>query len=465
MPQVKYEDLATVLLDVEKGSAAPVYLLHGDEYLYKTALNALLDAIVPSGAKSLNYESLEGESADVHEIIARLNTFPLLSGNKVLAVTNTNMFHSKITAGDLLKKAGEAFEKENLKDSARYVIRALSLTGMSLLEVREGGSRERLDQALGKRSRVAKEASGPWLDEVVEYCLDRHMCVPMHQADSDLLNEAITAGFPKTNRLVLTAELVDRRCRLYNTIKKMGLVMDCSVPHGDSMSNRRQQIQILSAHMRKALEQAGKTIAEDAFEALHERTGGSLRNFSNELGKLISFVGERTQISYDDVEQASEKTRQDPIYALTNAIGERSTRKSLSLVEGLLKSGFFPLQILSVAISETRRLILIRDFIRSTSGGLWRKGMSYGAFQKVVQPELEKQEGDLVGSNTHPFVVYNAFLHSENYTFDELSQALETLLDADMQLKTTGQDAKLVLTRAILNLCGNPTETLAHPAD
>jgi DNA polymerase III delta subunit len=84
--------------------------------------------------------------------------------------------------------------------------------------------------------------------------------------------------------------------------------------------------------------------------------------------------------------------------------------------------------------------------------------MSYAAFQKTVLPELERRKGDLTGSSNHPFVIYNAFVHSDNYTFDELAQALEVLLDADMRLKTTGQDARLVLAHAILNICGNPAK-------
>ena len=44
--------------------------------------------------------------------------------------------------------------------------------------------------------------------------------------------------------------------------------------------------------------------------------------------------------------------------------------------------------------------------------------------------------------------------HSDNYTFDELIEALEILLDADIRLKSSGQDPKTVLEYALLRICG-----------
>jgi hypothetical protein len=89
--------------------------------------------------------------------------------------------------------------------------------------------------------------------------------------------------------------------------------------------------------------------------------------------------------------------------------------------------------------------------------------MSYGTFQKRIWGELDRDQGGLLGSNMHPFGMYKIFVHSENYTFDELAEALEILLAADMRLKTSGQNAKLVLEHAMLAICGPSTTPAPDP--
>ena len=452
--EIKYKSISDLLTGIKKGGVAPVYLLYGDEFLYKSAFKGLLDSIVSPSKQSLGYEALDGGTADIHEIIARLNTFPLLPGAKVIAVHDTQIFYSKAGTVDLLKRARQAFDKEKLKESARYFVRVLSVAGLSLDDVGHGEWETQLGLGPGEASQVRKEAVDGWLHHVIDYCLGEKIGVPAHDQDADVLNEAILKGFPKTNYLVLTTELVDKRRKLYKTIKEIGVVIDCSVAQGEKAADKRQQKQILIAYMEKALSRAGKTMATDGFEALYEKTGGGLRNFSNELDKLIVFVGDRKEILADDVNDALETTKQDPIFELSNAIGERDTRTALILVESLLKANFFSLQILSAVINQVRKLILASDFVRSMSGDGWKKGMSYGTFQKILLPELDKRKGDLLRGNAHPFVVYKALAHSDNYTFDELAGALEILFDTDIRLKTSGQDARLVLEHAILRICG-----------
>jgi DNA polymerase-3 subunit delta len=455
MPEVRCEALQDVLAEASSTGAAPVYLLYGDEFLYKSAFKTLLDHIVPQRQQNLNYEALDGDSADIDEMIARLNTFPLLPGPKVIALHDTNMFYSKVTADELLYRSKAAFEKQDLRKSARHFVRMLSIVDLSLDDLGRGDWQRSLDLALGHGSRAYKEVMGSWVGEIIDYCLVEQRGVPEYREDADVLAEAVSRGFPESNHLIVTTDFIDKRRKLYKTMKEIGVVLDCSVPQGDRAADKRQQKEIILAYMKEALGQAGKTMAQGGFEALYEKTGSSLRNFSNELGKLIAFVGDRKEILAEDVEHASDKTKQDPIYELTNTIGERDTEKALLLVDNLLKANIFPLQILSALVNQVRKMLLARDLIRSVRGSSWKKGMSYGAFQKTMVRELDKGEGDLAPGKVHPFVVYKTFVHSDNYTLDELAKALEVLLDADIRLKTSGQDPKLVLERAILAICGS----------
>ncbi|MDY6838495.1 MAG: DNA polymerase III subunit delta [Thermodesulfobacteriota bacterium] len=455
MPEIRYEDLKGVMTEADKTGAAPVYLLHGDEFLYKLAFKTLLDRIIAPHQQGLNYEALDGDSAAIGDVIARLNTFPLLPGPKVIAVHDTNLFYSKVSVHELLIKSKTAFEKQDLKRSARHFVTMLGIADLTLEDVGQGEWEKSLGGALGHGSQAYKEIVGPWVRDIIDYCRTERVGAPVHREDADALAEVVGSGFPESNHLVLTAEFIDKRRKLYKVIRKAGVVVDCSVAQGDRAVDKRQQKETLRDYMTGALKRAGKTMTSDGFEALYQKTGSGLRNFSNELEKLITFVGDRKKILAEDVDEASEKTKADPIYELTNAIGERDTEKALFFVDSLLKADFFPLQILAAAVNQVRKLLVARDFTQRPQGRGWKRGMGYGAFQKTMLKELDKAEGGALISNTHPFVVYKTFAHADNYTFDELGKALEVLLDADIRLKTTGQDPKLVLDRVILAICGS----------
>jgi DNA polymerase-3 subunit delta len=457
MPEIRYEALQEVVTEANSGPAAPVYLLYGDEFLYKAAFKSLLEAIVPPDHQGLNYEAVDGSTADIYEVVARLNTFPLLPGAKVTCVHDTQIFYSRVTTDELLNRSKEAFERQNLKESGRHFMRMLTATGLSLDDVCDRRREGPLN--LGESLGVAEEACGPWLEEVVDYCLREQMGPAVYREDAHVLTETIKAGLPRTNHLILTAGFVDKRCELFKTIRKIGVAIDCSVPQGDKSADKRRQKAVLKAHMKETLGRAGKTMVGAGFEALLEKTGGSLRNFHNELEKLIAFVGNRREILVSDVRGASEKTKQDPIYELSNAIGERDTGKAFFLLDSLLKGDCVPLQVLSAAANQLRKMILMRDFIRNVPECGWKRGMSYGTFQKVAWPVLRDGKGEALGGNAHPFAVYKTLLHSENFTFNELSDALGILLDIDIRLKSGVHDAQLMLEQAIMRICGTSADT------
>jgi DNA polymerase-3 subunit delta len=147
---------------------------------------------------------------------------------------------------------------------------------------------------------------------------------------------------------------------------------------------------------------------------------------------------------------------------MSNAVAERDTPKALFFLNSLLQNNIHPLQALAVVANQIRKLILAKDFIHSESGTAWRKDLNYERFQNALLPKLEEREPDLLTANVHPYAVYMTFRQSSNYTMAELTGALELLLDADIRLKTSGQDARVVLENATLRICGNEETFPSH---
>jgi DNA polymerase-3 subunit delta len=404
--------------------------LYGDEFLHRSAFKSVLNALIQPDHQDLNYEAIDGEGENVYEIIQHLNTFPLIPSAKVVAVHGTRIFYSAVVMDDLLGRSKEAFEMEDLEESARYLLYTFSMADVSLDDVREGDWKGISDKKL--RERFEQEDNSGWLGQVIAHCIQEKMVVPVHQDDADVLNDAILSGYPETNYLVLTTDLVDKRRKLYKTIKKIGVVVDCSVPKGDRKADKDRQQAALKTHMKKILKEVGKRMASGGFESLYEKIGPDMRSFDSELEKVVTFVGDRDEILPADVE---------------------NTHKALFFLDSLLRSSIHQLQVLAVVTNQIRKLILAKDFIHSEYGNGWRKDLSYAAFQKMILPKIEEREPDSLAGSAHPYAIYMTLKHSDNYTSEELMGAMELLLDTDIRLKSSGQNAKVVLEHAVLGIC------------
>ena len=458
MSEVNYGELPELLAEIKAGTICPVYLLYGDDFICKSAFKSVLDELVPPNHRDLNYEAIDGASENVYEIVQHLKTFPMIPSAKVIAVHGTKVFYSGEVMDKLFGRSREAFERQDLKESAQCLLYILSMAEMSLDDIQEGNWEKLPDKRLREHFEVEgkKDDDGGWLHQVIAYCRHEKMAVPEHQDDADVLNDAIIAGYPATNHLILISDLVDKRRRLYKTIKSVGVVIDCSVSKGNRSADKREQQEALKAHMKRILKKVGKTMAPGGFESLYEKIGPDIRSFDSELEKVATFVGDRGEILPADVEKVTKRTKQDPIYEMSNAIAERNSRKALFFLDSLLKDSIHPLPILGAVINQIRKLILAKDFIRSKSGGSWRKDLSYGGFKKMILSELEQREPDSLTRNVHPYAVYMTLKQSHNFTLAELIQALELLLDTDIRLKSSGQNAKVVLEHAVLSICVAP---------
>jgi DNA polymerase-3 subunit delta len=229
-----------------------------------------------------------------------------------------------------------------------------------------------------------------------------------------------------------------------------------------------------------------------AYMALYEMTGFDLRTFSNNLQKLISYVGDRENITAHDVEFVLKRTKKDPIYDLTNAVSERDIEKSLFFLDTLLADNLHPLQIFAAITNQMRRLLLVKGFVESSHGREWHGGVPFHQFKSRIMPAIQAYDSDLLGqfetwdqllskqtgkdnqpsknknakkkgrpitdlviakSAKNPYPVYQMLLKSEMFTTDELIAVLESLGQADLRLKSTGQKPRLILEKLILFIC------------
>jgi DNA polymerase-3 subunit delta len=453
MARINHSKVEELLDAIRKGNVSPVYLLYGDEFLYKSVFKAITDCLIPRSDRVLNYEVIEGHSENVHDTIEELNTFPMIPARKVVAVRESRIFVSKKDAGAILTRSLTAFDEKKYRKAALDFLQALALTGWSLEDVTGGAWRNISDSEWRKRFGFDRDSEKlGWIDDVVRYVLDHDVCLPSVEDDSLILEELLKKGLPSKNILVLTTSFVDKRRTLFKTIEKIGTVIDCSIPSGTGKADRKRQFDLFRLKTEAILKKQGKSMDHAALSALLDRTGYDLRRFAGELEKLIDYAGKRKKITALDVGKVSERTREDPLYELGNLIGKKDATEAIAVLHNLLENDCHPLQILASIATHVRKLILARDFVHNDSGRTWNPGMRYPAFQSIVCPEIKKRAADGFMAKSHPFVLYNTFLQAEKFELAELLHAISLLVDADSDLKTSPRSPVIVLEQVILRI-------------
>jgi DNA polymerase-3 subunit delta len=472
MPTISYKDLEKYLNERGDAPFAPVYLIFGEEMLVKGAFDALLEALLPASKRNTNYDPLDGAHENIHAVIAQANTYSLMPGTKVIALRDSRIFYAEQDRNRLLENAKKACRDDDLNRSSRK-------------------------KSLGQGDAPAEDDD--WLDALIVYCRENNLSVPAAADDGHILQLAVEKGFPKNNHLIITTDMADKRRALFKTLSSKGVVIDCSVPKGDRRADRIAQESVLVDTMNAMLAEGGKKMNRAAYLALYEMTGFDLRTFSSNLEKLISFVGDRPEITIVDVESALQRTKIDPIYELTNALTDRQAEAALVFLESVQSSGVHPLQIFSALINQVRKLLLVKDFVESPYGREWQAACPYDYFQKHVMPAIAEYDRQLLdhldgrqavlnkdgaapasgsgGSKktkkkkakagtdlliaknpNNPYPIYLQLKKSERFSKEELINAFETLHTADKQLKSGSQNPKLVLEKVILSICRREAE-------
>jgi len=451
--------------------------------LVKIAYDELLETLLPPAIRTANYDPMDGAIENINDVIERVNTFSLMSGTKVVAMRESRIFYTKQDKSRLLEISKKAYDDDNIKKAAKYVLSLMGNMSLSFEDVDKSNRKK----ALNLDANMAQ--GDEWLDDIIRYCQENNYTIPEPADESAVLQKAIEKGFPRNNRLLITADMVDKRRSLYKAIKNQGIVIDCAVPKGDRRADRMAQEGVLLEKMTEILKPNNKEMDKGAYLALVDMTGFDLRTFCGSLEKLIHYVGKRNTITMEDVESVLERTKKDPIYDFTNAIADRHTEKSLFFLSSLLAAEFHPLQILSAIVNQIRRLILAKDFTKSPQAKDWYAGAAYKLFQQNIMPSIVAYDRTMLetledwedsGSNTldddqgktekkikiktdlllarnpkNAYPVYQLLKKSEHYSKTELMAAFSYLNEADAQLKISAQNPKLILERLIFRICNS----------
>ncbi|MBW1867422.1 MAG: hypothetical protein JRI38_06740, partial [Deltaproteobacteria bacterium] len=99
MTEVNYKKIKQYIADSKKrdkaGNPEQIYLIHGEELLCKSALNELLDFLLPPGDRSVGQHVFDGGNENIPDAIEQCRTYSLLGGARVVCIYDSRIFYSR----------------------------------------------------------------------------------------------------------------------------------------------------------------------------------------------------------------------------------------------------------------------------------------------------------------------------------------------------------------------------------
>jgi DNA polymerase-3 subunit delta len=179
----------------------------------------------------------------------------------------------------------------------------------------------------------------------------------------------------------------------------------------------------------------------DAVRELVDALGADMMMIASELEKLLLFSYGRGRITLGDVETMVLSAKQRSLYELTDAISAKDRPRALALLHGLLNSSEAGEEaaighLYMLARTFRQMLVILEKNVRD-SRAIW---------QALWQ-----------GFRMPPFAADDLIRQARRYkNRRELTRALRLIARADLELRSSPPDKRLVLERLIYDLASEP---------
>lgn len=457
MPTYKRQEVPKLLKAIQAGEAVPVYLVFGERYLCQEVANDLANQLLPEeGARAAGLKNIDGDQEDVAATINLLKTYSLFGGRQVLRVMDSKILFSKVVAKALWDKAQKAYAAKDATRARRTLAQMLALADISL----EDWDKEEVAALSATRWQslfgFAKPEDLAWVHELAEGQVGTPSTQNAKTDSGDMLMAVLETGVPKGNFLILVAEAADKRKKLYKYLDKHCAVIDLTVDTGMTTAARKDQEALIRELVNKTLAEFGKKMEPRALPVLMERVGFQPLAVVMETEKLALACEAADTITLADLNAMVGRTREEALYELNEAVGNRDLPESLRILGRLRENGVFPLVVVAALRNFLRKLLLIRAFIEQPTPS-YAEGMAYPVFQKGFLPRLKESMAEPPAAvSGHPFAVYKSFQQAERFALSRLQQGLADLLQAEYRLKGSGLPDYLVLESFLFGLLREP---------
>ncbi len=263
----------------------------------------------------------------------------------------------------------------------------------------------------------------PMMAERTMVVVDEIDIFKMNEADRERMTE-ILSDIPDYCTVVFTYETTafkpDKRLKkLWDAVNKYGLLVEFE------KQSQRDLVNWISRHFAAA----GKRIATDLCVYLIDITGGTMTALAGEISKICAYSG-ADEIRKTDIDAVVEPVLDAVVFQMTDLLGRGECGAALIKLQQLLKMQQEPLFILGAIGSHFRRL--------STAKILLDNGKNASDLMKLtgLSDYAARKTASAAGRFSNGFY----------------QKAAELILQSDVQIKTSFDDASRILEVLILRL-------------
>ena len=353
---------------------------------------------------------------------------------------------------------------------SEYFLKKQALTGIKKQFFLEGGVKEgliefngkdtgsnfTLNQAEGSATQNVKASTllNDILDEVrTAPMFGKHKLIIVENADGLLvkyqerISEYIKNPF-STNCLILEVLSIDKRTKLAKAMSgKQGILVECNKLFDRPAPWETKKPEYDSELTKWIVMHAryyDKTMNLQSAFCLLERTGNSLAIIDRQLDALSIFVGDRGEISVEDIQMFSGASHREKLFNLLDAIGMKNTLSAVKMAENIFNTG---MENERKAITFDSRSIAITIVISTHKRmkDLWKiiRVLDKGGSKEEI---LEKRYAP------RPFVD-KMIKQARNFNEEEMSEKWKYMLEADLLCKTSRLSPTLIIEQLITKLC------------
>lgn len=227
---------------------------------------------------------------------------------------------------------------------------------------------------------------------------------------------------PEFTIFIFVEPAADKRGKLYKAAKAAGRDIELKMPDEN----------ILAKWVGAQLNSAGKQMKRDAWSQYLIMTHDSMDNMARELDKLIAYVGDRNQITLDDVNAVCIARVETKIFDMLNAMSAKNMPKTMDLYQDMLAAKEPPMRILAMIVRQFTQMKVIKEL------------SSFGNNASTIARKIGVPD----------FAVKRTMQLANNFSQQEIADLLKDAADFEEQFKTGRLNEKLAVELLMMKYVG-----------
>ncbi len=222
--------------------------------------------------------------------------------------------------------------------------------------------------------------------------------------------------------LIVIADKPDFRLKLFSMLEKHAVTVQFDKLNESDMPDM----------IRNLLKEHGKQISDSAAFIMASRLNLSLQELDAEIGKLVSYMGERGTISEEDIETVTGISRQYNVFELCQRIGNKDFAGAVTVLRQLILRGEEPAGMIALIFRQYNILWQIAEC----------------QTQRYSSSDIERSMRDHFNlwSNT---IISEYTRQAGQFDLSHLRQSFEFILQADRDIKSISVKPAVIMEKLI----------------